>query len=141
MTDLKQVVAVKEIETRRELYDSYLDPDWTERLAHSVPPQLSTAFSSLCLAWKESMNTQRIPTVMVEQMASFAKGYMRVKPMRGRRMIDAVQIDIQGRRVRHVVGHQRCREQRNDFGRNIHEHAAIYSQLPGVSCANGALKN
>lgn len=105
--DLKQVVAVKEVETRRELYDSYLDRDWTELMTLRVPQQLDAAFSSMCLAWKEAVNTQRIPFLMVEQMASFANGYMRARPPKGRRMIDALQIDIQRRLSGNLRRHDR----------------------------------
>lgn len=85
MNGPKSVIAMPVIETRRELYDTYLDYEWVETF--SVPSRIEEAFDSFWMAWKEDSNTHRLPYLVVEQMEAFANEYMRARLPKGRRMI------------------------------------------------------
>lgn len=92
MKDPKTVIARPMIETRRHLYDTYLDYKWLQTF--EVPPQIEDAFNSLWMAWKEAANTHRMPFLMAEGMEAFANSYVRSRPPKGRRMIDAMQFTL-----------------------------------------------
>lgn len=89
MKDPKTVIAKPMIETRPEMYDTYLEYSWVQ--SFTVPPRLEDAFNSLWMAWKEAANTHRMPFLMLEGMKAFADSYVRSRPPKGRRMVDAMQ--------------------------------------------------